>query len=111
MIRYAVRMTRKFLAATALASVLTFGGVWHLTGPAGLAQAKAIAASAPSLPAIPVYYSGCNAARAAGAAPIYRGQPGYREEMDGDDDGIACEPFRGGGGYRGGWSGGGRWRP
>ena len=41
-----------------------------------------------------VYYSGCNAARAAGAAPIHAGEPGYREEMDGDDDGIACEPHR-----------------
>ena len=38
-----------------------------------------------------VYYSGCNEARAAGAAPIYSGQPGYRAEMDGDHDGIACE--------------------
>ena len=38
-----------------------------------------------------VYYSGCREARAAGAAPIYRGQPGYRPEMDGDGDGIACE--------------------
>ncbi|WP_294054528.1 excalibur calcium-binding domain-containing protein [Sphingomonas sp.] len=42
-----------------------------------------------------VHYSGCNEARADGAAPIYRGQPGYREEMDGDGDGIACEPHRG----------------
>jgi hypothetical protein len=42
-----------------------------------------------------VYYRGCREARAAGAAPIYRGQPGYRPEMDGDDDGIACEPYRG----------------
>jgi len=42
-----------------------------------------------------VYYDGCNAVRAAGAAPLYRGQPGYREEMDGDDDGIACEPRHG----------------
>ena len=41
-----------------------------------------------------VYYAGCNDARAASAAPIYAGQPGYREEMDGDGDGIACEPFR-----------------
>jgi hypothetical protein len=40
------------------------------------------------------YYPGCNAARAAGAAPIYRGQPGYRQEMNGDGDGIACEPHR-----------------
>jgi hypothetical protein len=41
------------------------------------------------------YYRNCDDARAAGAAPIYRGQPGYREEMDGDFDGIACEPYRG----------------
>ena len=40
-----------------------------------------------------VYYSGCNEARAAGAAPMYRGQPGYRPGMDGDDDGIACEGY------------------
>lgn len=41
-----------------------------------------------------VYYRNCAEARAAGAAPIYRGQPGYRVEMDGDGDGIACEPYR-----------------
>lgn len=29
-------------------------------------------------------YAGCREARAAGAAPLYRGQPGYRPEMDGD---------------------------
>ncbi|MEG3165893.1 excalibur calcium-binding domain-containing protein [Sphingomonas sp. PB2P19] len=40
------------------------------------------------------YYSNCNEARAAGVAPIYRGQSGYREGMDGDGDGIACEPIR-----------------
>jgi len=40
-----------------------------------------------------VYYSGCREARAAGAAPMYRGDPGYRPEMDGDNDGIACEPY------------------
>jgi uncharacterized Fe-S cluster-containing radical SAM superfamily protein len=41
-----------------------------------------------------VYYSGCDQARVAGAEPIYRGEPGYRPEMDGDADGIACEPYR-----------------
>jgi len=39
------------------------------------------------------YWRGCNEARAAGSAPIYRGEPGYRPEMDGDNDGIACEPY------------------
>ena len=37
------------------------------------------------------YYPNCKAARAAGAAPLYRGDPGYREELDRDRDGIACE--------------------
>jgi len=40
------------------------------------------------------YYANCSAARAAGVAPIHAGEPGYREEMDGDLDGIACEPYR-----------------
>lgn len=37
------------------------------------------------------FYKNCSAARAAGAAPIYRGQPGYRDKLDRDGDGIACE--------------------
>lgn len=40
------------------------------------------------------YWNGCNDARAAGTAPIYEGEPGYRPEMDGDSDGVACEPPR-----------------
>ena len=42
-----------------------------------------------------VYYPNCDAARAAGIAPIYQGEPGYRKELDGDSDGVACEPYRG----------------
>ena len=38
-----------------------------------------------------VYYPNCAAARAAGAAPIYRGQPGYGPHLDRDGDGKACE--------------------
>lgn len=38
-----------------------------------------------------VYYQNCAAARAAGAAPIRRGEPGYRAGLDRDNDGIACE--------------------
>ncbi|RXD04050.1 excalibur calcium-binding domain-containing protein [Sphingomonas sp. UV9] len=41
-----------------------------------------------------VVYSGCREVRAAGAAPLYRGSPGYRADMDGDGDGIACEDYR-----------------
>lgn len=37
------------------------------------------------------YFTNCSAARAAGAAPIRRGEPGYRSALDRDDDGVACE--------------------
>ena len=38
-----------------------------------------------------VYYKNCTAAREAGAAPIYEGQPGYGRHLDRDGDGVACE--------------------
>lgn len=46
---------------------------------------------APAAPAEEVYYANCSEAKAAGAAPLYKDDPGYRERMDGDRDGIACE--------------------
>jgi hypothetical protein len=38
-----------------------------------------------------VYYGNCSEARAAGAAPVYVGQPGYRPALDRDGDGVGCE--------------------
>jgi putative cell wall-binding protein len=38
-----------------------------------------------------VYYANCAAVRAAGKAPLLRGQPGYRSGLDRDGDGVACE--------------------
>ncbi|MGK3199803.1 thermonuclease family protein [Amycolatopsis sp. MEPSY49] len=38
-----------------------------------------------------VYYKNCAAARAAHAAPIHVGEPGYRKELDRDGDGTACD--------------------
>ncbi|QNA87205.1 excalibur calcium-binding domain-containing protein [Sphingomonas sp. So64.6b] len=46
-------------------------------------------------PQVDDYWSGCKEAREAGIAPIYRDEPGYRSEMDGDNDGIACELYHG----------------
>ncbi|MGJ0118766.1 GmrSD restriction endonuclease domain-containing protein [Williamsia sp. MIQD14] len=49
----------------------------------------------PAAPVVPdggdVYYRNCAAARAAGAAPIRAGEPGYRAGLDGDGDGTACD--------------------
>ncbi|GAA1650376.1 thermonuclease family protein [Georgenia ruanii] len=68
-------------------------------------DAARAAAAAPSRPSSPapapapqpkpapanVYYKNCAAARAAGAAPVYRGEPGYAPHLDRDGDGVGCE--------------------
>lgn len=36
-------------------------------------------------------FRNCKEAKAAGAAPLYRGQPGYSPKLDRDGDGVACE--------------------
>lgn len=41
-------------------------------------------------------YANCAEARAAGAAPLYAGQPGYSRRLDRDGDGVACETGSGG---------------
>ncbi|WP_436774265.1 excalibur calcium-binding domain-containing protein [Yinghuangia sp. YIM S09857] len=47
----------------------------------------------PSPPAQgPRYFERCADAWAAGVAPIESGEPGYREPLDADHDGTACEP-------------------
>lgn len=33
----------------------------------------------------------CRAARAAGVAPVRRGEPGYEPHLDRDNDGVGCE--------------------
>ena len=45
-----------------------------------------------SSPAADVYYENCDEARAAGAAPVFAGDPGYGPHLDRDGDGVACEP-------------------
>lgn len=38
-----------------------------------------------------VTYKNCTAVREAGAAPLYKGDPGYSTKLDRDGDGVACE--------------------
>lgn len=52
-----------------------------------MAPARAVSAGAAgSRP-----FANCAAARAAGAAPVRRGQPGYGPHLDRDNDGVGCE--------------------
>jgi hypothetical protein len=45
----------------------------------------------PPPPPTVVSYANCAAVRAAGAAPIHDGQPGYSRKLDRDGDGVGCE--------------------
>jgi len=58
--------------------------------PAPAPARAPLVAPAPA-PAADVYYANCTAARAAGAAPVHIGDPGYRTGLDRDRDGIGCE--------------------
>ncbi|TDL32338.1 excalibur calcium-binding domain-containing protein [Arthrobacter nitrophenolicus] len=63
--------------------------------PAPAAPVAPAPAPAPAAPVAPapaaVYYENCTAARAAGAAPVYAGTPGYGKHLDRDGDGIGCD--------------------
>lgn len=56
-----------------------------------LAAVNPEADSDPATASAEVYFKNCSAARAAGAAPLLVGQPGYRAALDRDNDGVACE--------------------
>lgn len=45
----------------------------------------------PSKSVVEVRYDNCDEVREAGAAPIYRGDPGYGRHLDRDGDGVGCE--------------------
>lgn len=57
--------------------------------PAQQPAAPAPVGMAPALAS--VIYANCAAVRAAGAAPIRVGDPGFSTEFDGDGDGVGCE--------------------
>lgn len=96
-------VSRRVGAASAglfTASVLVFGAPLASADPitdllcnAGssqlCAQQSPQANPAPQSPS--VYYKNCDEVRAAGKAPLRKGDPGYAAHLDRDSDGIACE--------------------
>lgn len=61
--------------------------------PQAEAQPPAAAPQPAPAPAAPAntYFQNCDAARAAGAAPVRAGDPGYGRHLDRDGDGVGCE--------------------
>ena len=63
----------------------------HIEPAPAPAPAPSPAPAPAPAPAPSASYPNCAAARAAGAAPLYRGNPGYSTKLDRDGDGVACE--------------------
>jgi hypothetical protein len=82
------------LASVAAATflVVVAGG---LAGPDLLQQIEVATATANMQPSVSTstYYPSCGAAHAEGVYSITQGKPGYRQELDADGDGLACEPY------------------
>ncbi|WP_328782895.1 excalibur calcium-binding domain-containing protein [Streptomyces canus] len=55
------------------------------------AQAEADTGSGSDADSDSTHYADCTEARAAGAAPIHRGEPGYASHLDRDNDGVAYD--------------------
>ena len=73
---------------------LMLGFGYYVTGDAKpLVDTLTMSASERATSERSVTYSGCREVRRLGKAPLYASQPGYRETMDGDGDGIACEDY------------------
>lgn len=51
--------------------------------------------ASPGRPSNSRAFANCSEARAAGAAPVRRGDVGYASHLDRDNDGVGCEPYRG----------------
>jgi endonuclease YncB( thermonuclease family) len=70
----------------------TFQNPWdYRKNPASPPTAGTARSSAAPVAAPGVTYANCAAVRAAGKAPLLRGQPGYAPKLDRDGDGVACE--------------------
>ena len=78
-------------------AILNLGALAVMVGIALANSPTALVTSSPEERAkieASVTYGGCNEVRELGKAPLYAGEPGYRVTMDGDGDGLACEPIR-----------------
>lgn len=80
-------MNQRFIITTFAACIFMFAAIFALTAPASLPRPAAKADAAPAA----VMYADCDAVRAAHAAPLRAGQPGYRAALDANMNGIACE--------------------
>jgi endonuclease YncB( thermonuclease family) len=71
-----------------------WAGQWQMPWDYRSHRSSPPGSGAPRKAAPTSVYRSCEEARAAGAAPLHRGEPGYRPALDRDGDGLACESNR-----------------
>ncbi|WP_409450276.1 excalibur calcium-binding domain-containing protein [Brevundimonas sp.] len=81
-----------FAAVVALTAISAFAVTWFAITPS---SPRAAVVAYVKTRTTDQHYSGCTAVRAAGRKDIPSWDPSYRSWMDGDGDGLACEPPRG----------------
>lgn len=92
--RYRRSQTQRTSVGTWLLLPVAGLAIFGLVKPSGeVSRPSALAQSSTAMTG--AYYRYCDQAGAAGVAPLYRGMPGYRPELDRDGDGVACELYYG----------------
>ena len=90
------RVSRPFTTLCALLAAGTFGGTLLALQPGRMVPSTSVKARSAAPAPTPVFYPNCRTAHAFGVHSIRRGEPGYRDPLDADGDGLACEPVPGG---------------
>ena len=79
------------VAAVRTAAAVTTTAILRTPAPTAMPSATATPTIAALASTAAAPFRNCTEARAAGAAPVRVGQPGYGTHLDRDRDGIGCE--------------------
>lgn len=93
MAKFRSRRRSKGILLPAAVFVGLFVGTTYVLTPEAPGKAEVMAAVTKRT--TDQHYSGCREARANNHENIDFWEPSYRSEMDGDDDGVACESYYG----------------
>jgi len=88
LIRFGFASRRRKIMTLVLAGAASIAGLFG--GGGGDKPAPKPAAAVQPAGTTTVDYASCGEVRAAGKAPLHRGDPGYSTKLDRDGDGVAC---------------------
>lgn len=92
MIRFAFASPRRKIMTLCIGATAAVGALFGAGGEKASTPKPAAAVTATTTvgQVAEVTYASCADVRAAGKAPLHRGDPGYSSKLDRDGDGVAC---------------------